>query len=183
MSHDAIQPLDYASAISCVSDLKHPATMNKITLPLTIVAFFAFAFVASTAPRDVYAMPSAKAVEGPEIVEDSMHEFMEYVFQPTYRRLKKTMATEPANNAGWKAMKSDSLILAESCNLLFQRTPEEDGADWNQHSIDSRSGGAALYQAARKKDFAAATKSWQAMLESCNACHRQFENGKHILTP
>lgn len=121
--------------------------------------------------------------DGPMIVEDSMHEFMEYVFQPTYKRLKITMASAPENNSGWKAMKSDALILTESCNLLFPRTPDEDGADWKKHSVASRTNGAELYKAARAKDFAKATGAYKAMLESCNACHRQFENGKHILTP
>ncbi|MFN8709630.1 MAG: hypothetical protein ACK526_01620 [Planctomyces sp.] len=116
-------------------------------------------------------------------VEDSMHEFMEYVFQPTYKRLKVSMATAPADNAGWKNIKSDSLILAESCNLLYGRKPTEHGEDWVKHATDSRTGGAALYKAARAKDFAAATTAWKGMLESCNACHRQFEDGKHILQP
>lgn len=123
------------------------------------------------------------ADNGPVIVEDSMHEFMEYVFQPTYKRLKITMAAAPKNNTGWKAMKSDALILTESCNLLFPRTPDEDGADWKKHSVASRTNGAELYEAARAKDFDKATGAYKAMLESCNACHRQFEDGKHILTP
>ena len=126
--------------------------------------------------------PAAPA-DGAEIVEDSMHEFMEYVFQPTYRRLKASMASEPADKAGWKAVKSDALILAESCNLLFARTPDTDAADWNRHAAASRTDGAKLYQAARGKDYAAATAAYQAMLNNCNACHRQFENGKHILAP
>ena len=29
-----------------------------------------------------------------------MHEFMEYVFEPNYKRLKVVMASEPADNAG-----------------------------------------------------------------------------------
>lgn len=157
--------------------------MHKIILPFAVVGFFAAAFLAATAPRDAYAMPSASKADGPKIVEDSMHEFMEYVFQPTYRRLKKAMAEAPANNSGWKAIKSDTLILAESCNLLFDRAPETDADDWNRFAAESRTEGAALYQAARKKDFEASSTSWKKMLESCNACHRQFENGKHILTP
>lgn len=116
-------------------------------------------------------------------VEESMHEFMEYVFQPTYRRLKASMATAPADNAGWKAVKADSLSLAESCNLLLGRKPEEHAADWVKHAVASRTAGAALYNAAKTKDFTAATTSYKTMLESCNACHRQFEEGKHILQP
>jgi len=118
-----------------------------------------------------------------EVVEDSMHEFMEYVFQPTYKRLKVTMAVAPEDNNGWKAMKSDSLILAESCNLLFVRTPEDDAADWKKHAAASRVKGAELYQAAKDKDFVKATLAYKSMLNNCNACHRQFEDGKHILQP
>lgn len=121
--------------------------------------------------------------ESPRIIEDSMHEFMEYVFQPTYKRLKVTMAKKPEGKAGWKAMKSDSLILAESCNLLFPRTPDQDGADWKKFTVESRDHGEKLYQAAAAKDFDKATAAYGLMLNSCNACHRQFENGKHILKP
>jgi hypothetical protein len=116
-------------------------------------------------------------------VEESMHEFMEYVFQPTYLRLKQSMAAAPADNKGWKAIKSDSLILAESCNLLFSRAPGEHGEDWIGHAKASKEHGAKLYGAARAKDFEAATAAYKTMLDSCNACHKQFENGKHILTP
>jgi hypothetical protein len=116
-------------------------------------------------------------------VEDSMHEFMEYVFQPTYLRLKQSMATAPADNKGWKAIKSDSLILAESCNLLYSRKPKEKAEDWVKHATASKDNGAKLYNAAKAKDFTAATDAYKAMLESCNACHRQFEDGKHILAP
>ncbi|MEZ6124408.1 MAG: hypothetical protein R3C49_14715 [Planctomycetaceae bacterium] len=131
----------------------------------------------------VQATPSVPTDDQAQVVEDSMHEFMEYVFQPTYRRLKASMAAAPADNAGWKAIKSDSLILAESCNLLFARLPETDSKDWAHHSATSRTAAADVYQAARAKDFDRASASWKAMLENCNACHRQFENGKHILTP
>lgn len=134
-------------------------------------------------PQDESPSNDKRAEDSPLVIEDSMHEFMEYVFQPTYKRLKVTMATQPENNTGWKAMKSDSLILAESCNLLFPRTPNKDGADWKKYSADSRTHGADLYQAARAKDFDKATGAYRLMLNSCNACHRQFENGKHILKP
>jgi hypothetical protein len=126
---------------------------------------------------------AANAADGPKVVEDSMHEFMEYVFQPTYRRLKVSMAAAPTDNKGWKAVKSDSLILAESCNLLFARLPEKGAADWARHATASRIDGAALYRAARGKDFAKATAAYKSMLNNCNACHRQFENGRHILVP
>ena len=116
-------------------------------------------------------------------VEDSMHEFMEYVFQPTYLRLKQSMAAAPADNKGWKAIKSDSLILAESCNLLFGRKPAEHGEDWLKHATASKEFGVKLYGAAKAKKFDDATAAYKTMLDNCNACHKQFEEGKHILQP
>ena len=50
----------------------------------------------STSSNDANAGYSPDAgVEVAVPVEDSMHEFMEYVFQPTYLRLKASMATAP----------------------------------------------------------------------------------------
>jgi len=138
----------------------------------------------SAAPESSFAAGYSGSADGDVVpVEKSMHEFMEYVFQPTYLRLKQSMATAPTDNKGWKAVKSDSLILAESCNLLFSRAPEEGHADWIAHAKASREKGGALYAAAAAKDFTAADTAWKSMLESCNGCHKQFEEGKHILKP
>ncbi len=70
-------------------------------------------------------------------VEDDMHEFMEYVFQPTYLRLKASMAELSASQADWKAIKSDALILAESANLLGGRHSEGETL-WQQHATATR---------------------------------------------
>jgi hypothetical protein len=114
-------------------------------------------------------------------IEDDMHEFMEYAFQPTYKRLKGSMAEEPKDNGGWKAIKADSLLLAEGGNLLLMRS--EGDPDWDKSAIAVRRAGGKLYQAARKKDYSAAKTNYVAMLVNCNACHQQFADGKHQLAP
>lgn len=116
-------------------------------------------------------------------VEPDMHEFMEYVFQPSYKRLKPAMAGEPADKQGWKVIKAESLTLAESGNLLLMRLPKKDAADWAAHSVKVREFGGQLYKAAKARDYKLADKHYKAMIENCNACHKQFENGKHILAP
>ena len=118
-----------------------------------------------------------------EVVESSMHEFMEYVYQPTYKRLKVSMKAEPSDRNGWKAIKADSLILAESANLLLMRTPDENGADWNQSAVATRKLGGDLYRAAGEKDFESAAKAYRSMLTNCNACHKKFADGKYQLKP
>lgn len=113
----------------------------------------------------------------------NMHDFMEGVFQSPYRRLKAAMAAEPKDNKEWKALRSDALILAEGGNLLLMRLPEKNVDHWTKYSVDSRDAGADLIKAAKAKNFAGAKKSYQAMLVHCNACHKEFADGKHMLTP
>jgi hypothetical protein len=121
----------------------------------------------------------------PELVpvEKSMHEFMEYFFQPTYQRLKPVMASPPTGNPGWKAIKSDALIFAEGGNLLLLRKSAKDPAHWSEYSLAVRDSAGQLYKAARKKDFAASRTAYEQMLTNCNSCHKQFAGGKHMLAP
>lgn len=116
-------------------------------------------------------------------IETDMHEFMEYFLQPSFKRLKPAMETEPVDNGGWKAIKAEALTLAEAGNLILMRAPEEDTAIWNLHSLKVRGHGKVLYQAARAKDFKLASQHYRMMLISCNACHYKFAGGEHILTP
>lgn len=123
------------------------------------------------------------AASAPQPVDDSMHHFMEYVFEPNYKRLKAAMADEPADKKAWKAIKGDALTLAECANLLLLRTPDEDADQWQSLSVTVRGHGGDLYQAARKSDYAAAQEAYTTMLKSCNACHDAFAEGKHQLKP
>ena len=115
-------------------------------------------------------------------VEEDMHEFMEYVFQPTYRRLKQQMAQKNKNRPVWKQIKSDALILAEASNLTMIRG-SKNSPDWNRYSVKVRDLGGQLYRAAKKGDDAAAQQHYRAMLTKCNACHKKFAGGKHQLKP
>lgn len=118
-----------------------------------------------------------------EPVEADAHEFMEYYFEPTYKRLKLSMAAEPADKSAWKGIKSDALILAEGGNLLLDRTPAEDGEAWNKYSVATRELAAQLYQAAKAKDYQAGKLAYYEMLFKCNACHHKFNGGEPELTP
>lgn len=131
----------------------------------------------------VQAAPAAEKKDAAEPVESDMHEFMEYVFQPTFKRLKPVMAAAPADNTGWKAIKADALILAEGGNLLLIRQRKDGVEDWVKHSVQVRDFGGQLYRAAKAKDYANARKQYESMVQNCNACHQQFAGGEHILTP
>jgi hypothetical protein len=116
-------------------------------------------------------------------VEKSMHEFMEYLMEPSYLRLKDAMATKDKKN--WKAIKADALVLAEGTNLIMDRLPEKakDKSAWVNFAFAVREAGSQLYQAAKKKDDAVAASAYKTMITKCNACHKQFAEGKHQLVP
>lgn len=115
---------------------------------------------------------------------DNMHHFMEYISQPSYRSLKKSFAGDaPENRKGWKSIKSNALILAETSALVADCVPqdcsEEQAAQWRQISLEVYTAGKQLYKSAG--DFDAAKTHYGVMIESCNKCHQVFDNGKHQL--
>lgn len=157
--------------------------MRQLVCPACAFVVAALVVSAGTGPVPVRAAEKADPKVEIVPVPVNMHDFMEGVFQGPYRRLKTAMAAEPKDNAGWKAVRGDALILAEGGNLLLTRKPEKDAAEWSKYSAASRDSGADLVKAARAKDFPAAKKAYEAMLGHCNACHKKFEDGKHILAP
>jgi len=151
---------------------------------ILVVVVLVGSFAVMSVSRSTTAVAAAPTTpNGPQPVEPDMHEFMEYVFQPTYKRLKLSFAGEPADNTGWKGIKADALILAEGGNLLMLRTPKKDAAAWNEMSEAVRASGASLYQSAKSKDYKAARQHYEVMLKKCNACHDKFADGEHQLSP
>ncbi len=157
---------------------RHATVVLSFVLPLGTLAIHHAAN-----PYRLGAVEPVSNKAAPQAVEDDMHEFMEYVFQPTYKRLKQSMSAEPADNSVWKGIKSDSLILAEGGNLLLLRVPDEDAATWSELSAAVRDLGGQLYRSAKKKNYADAGKSYRAMLMKCNDCHNKFADGEHQLAP
>ncbi len=156
-----------------------------LTFSLLIVPVVALLSILppASAPIAVAQSPASTPETAATPVEDDMHEFMEYFFEPTYKRLKVSMAASDKDKGTWKSIKSDSLILAESGNLLLSRGPESDAKDWNKHATTVRDFGGKLYRAAKKKDDTESQKVYRLMLQSCNDCHQQFADGKHQLKP
>jgi hypothetical protein len=165
-----------ASAIVCAVGL-----VSALVLWGWFVSAGSVNAAAEDAPKAGAAQASAAPAGAP--VEPDMHEFMEYVFEPAYLRLKAQMAAQPADNAAWKAIKGDSLALAEGGNLLLIRPAEDEADAWKKHAVAVRDLGGQLYRAAKAKDYKASRQHYEAMLVKCNACHQQFAAGEHQLEP
>ena len=150
---------------------------------LLVTSLCVFWWALATGKPSIGAQEATSEATTPQPVDDDMHHFMEYVFEPNYKRLKATMADEPTDKKTWKAIKGDALTLAECANLLLTRAPDEKGDRWRELSAAVRSRGGELYQAAREADYAAARTAYLNMLYKCNSCHQQFADGEHQLQP
>jgi hypothetical protein len=72
--------------------MKSKATQVFIT---SIVVAIMAVCLGGPQPADVLAQVATQTATGANPVESDMHEFMEYVFSPTYERLKASMASLP----------------------------------------------------------------------------------------
>lgn len=95
---------------------------------------------------------------------------MSLLFKPSYSRFKKLMRERPEDAADWSAIQSETLLLAECGGNLTTRRGDAIAsvADdyWTKNSNAVRNHGAELYDAAKEKDFEAATRSYRAMIVS-----------------
>ena len=151
--------------------------------------FGVFALLIGSLAMGAFFQPPAIAIPTYSIatelvpVDTNMHDFMEGMFQAPYRRLKESIAAEPKDNNGWKAIRSDLLILAEGSNLLLLRKQEKDQPKWDEMSLASKQAGEMAFKAAKIKNFAESRKAYESMLVHCNHCHKVFANDKHQLAP
>lgn len=113
----------------------------------------------------------------------NMHDYMEGVFESSYRRLKPLVSKQPGNNSTWKSIRAESLVLGEGCNSLLFRLPENDADAWKSLAVENREACAALLAAAKEKNYETARKAYEVTLEKCNACHNKFAEGKHQMNP
>jgi len=118
-----------------------------------------------------------------EPVESDMHEFMEYLCEEPYKRMREQLAAEPTDKKVWKGIKSDGLILAEAGNLLVDRGPADHKEAWQKQAVSMREAGRELYATAKTREFKPTREKWEALIVRCNACHKEFADGKHQLTP
>ena len=112
---------------------------------------------------------------------DNMHHFMEYICEPSYKGLKATLATEPANRKAWKPFKNHALVLAETATMVAARAPDDaaKAKEWKTIALAVHKTGTSLYKSAG--DFEQAQKHYGLMIDQCNKCHTVFADGKYQL--
>ena len=113
------------------------------------------------------------------------YELMDFMMDPVYEELKDAVAAEPTGRAGWRAIYVAAFTLGEQANLLFSRTDQDymKTPEWAKATVDMREKANAIGLAVRNQDYAAAKAGYAVLIESCNACHKQFEPEAPVVEP
>ncbi|MDO8908365.1 MAG: hypothetical protein Q7W55_07685 [Pseudohongiella sp.] len=101
----------------------------------------------------------------------SMSELMTRVVQPTSDAVFYVSRTPPATDEDWRRLENQTLMLAESANLLLIPGYVREQEQWTTDSLLMRDAAVAAYAASKNKDLFALEDLNGALYESCESCH------------
>lgn len=101
----------------------------------------------------------------------SMNELMTRVVQPTSDAVFYIGRTPPESDEDWRRLENQTLMLAESANLLLIPGYLRQQAQWITDSLLMRDAAVAAYKASQNKDLMALEALNGALYESCERCH------------
>jgi hypothetical protein len=100
---------------------------------------------------------------------------MEGLANSNYRGVQRLLKDKPADNDTWTFVRGQSLIMAETGNLLLLRPPRNSGRDtWMKLAMDMRTKAGKVARAAAARDYAGTKAALDVLRDSCNRCHQTF---------
>jgi hypothetical protein len=101
----------------------------------------------------------------------NLSEMMTRIVQPSSDAVFYVARTPPQTDEDWRRLESQTLMLAESANLLLMPGYAQAQEQWLRDSLLMRNAAAAAYKAAQTKDLAALEELNNPLYESCENCH------------
>jgi len=80
----------------------------------------------------------------------------------------------PDTSEAWAALQGQTLMLAESANLLMMSWHARDEGQWMADALLMLEAGEAAYRAAKDRDLAGVEAVSDALYESCVTCHQHY---------
>ncbi len=118
--------------------------------------------------------PSAKPRPRPEAVAETKL-LMEGLLQPNVRSLENHLRQPPADVDTWTFMRGQSLLIAETGNLLMLRPPKSSGQDvWLEYAAELRDRATQLAQQVAARDTDRGRAALVGLSKTCNRCHQAF---------
>jgi hypothetical protein len=130
---------------------------------------------AQTTRPPVTGKPATPAVVAKFEVLAETKLLMEGLAHPNYRSLQKLLKTKPPDTETWVFIRGQSLLVAETGNLLLLRPPRNSGRDtWMKLAMEMRTKAGDVARRAAARDHGNAKKALEVLTTSCNRCHQTF---------
>jgi hypothetical protein len=100
---------------------------------------------------------------------------MEGLAHSNYQSLHRLLKEKPADNETWIFARGQSLLIAETGNLLLLRPPRNNGRDtWMKLAMAMRDEAGELARKTAARNHAQSKVQLQNLTNSCNRCHQTF---------
>ena len=101
---------------------------------------------------------------------------MEGLAHPNFQAVDRRLKAQPADAEEWKLVRGQSLLMAETANLLLIRPPKGTRAEelWMGRATDLRDAAGKLARSAAVKDLGRARQALAGVATTCNRCHETF---------
>jgi hypothetical protein len=148
-----------------------------------VVVLWAFAAVATSSqtPRAPSSAPPPPKAAAPTRAEPrvvgTMSELMVHVIRPASDAVFYITSRTPATEAEWGTLQAQTLMLAESGQLLMLPARARGRTQWLDDARLMLEAGRKAFAAAKAKDVAALEALNDEMYQSCVTCHEHFRPG------
>ena len=102
---------------------------------------------------------------------------MEGLADPNFKALGKLLADKPKEAEAWTFIRGQSILIAETGNLLLMRPPKaRDAQDtWMARATELREAAAGVARAAGARDYVKSRSGVAEVANACNHCHQAFK--------
>jgi hypothetical protein len=107
----------------------------------------------------------------------TMADLMGRVIYPASDAIIYIETRTPENEAQWNELVGKAIIVAESANILMLPAHMRDQQQWMADAKLMRDAGEAALVAAKKRDVKALIDLNEALVGSCQTCHRHYRRG------
>jgi hypothetical protein len=129
------------------------------------------------APSSAPPPKAAARVPAEPRVVGTMSELMVHVIRPASDAVFYITSRTPATEAEWSTLQAQTLMLAESGQLLMLPARARGRAQWLDDARLMLEAGRKAFAAAKAKDVAALEAVNDEMYQSCVTCHQHFRPG------
>ena len=140
---------------------------------ISAIVLLAGAALAQALPAQ---QPVSDSVGGPQPV-GTMSELMIHLIYPTSDAVFYILTRTPTTTAEWGVLEGQTLMLAESANLLMMPSRARGREQWIMDAQLLLDVGEAALSAAQDRDVEALSELNDPLYRSCVTCHQHFRSG------